>query len=157
MKNRSSCVVCRIILKLQVKYKTEISCIHNLNNSNESHYSSVTVEKDELMTINLFFASSSQTYMTCFSVLQLKQEASSSSLCMDASSCQLSLLFSFGYCSFAYLRVSTYTRCLGTIFKVTLLASLANDLIKEETELLNKYINSFVYGFQICIPPSQFP
>lgn len=66
MKNRSSCVVCRIILKLQVKYKTEISCIHNLNNSNESHYSSVTVEKDELMTINLFFASSSQTYDMLF-------------------------------------------------------------------------------------------
>lgn len=80
--------------------------------------------------------------MTCFSVLQLKWGASSSLLCMDASSGQRLLLLSFGNCCFAYLHISTYTRCLGTKFKVTLLVSLANNLIKE---ILNYWINILIH------------
>lgn len=76
---------------------------------------------------------------------------SSSSLCSHTSSCALSLLLSFGNCSFAYLRISTCTRCLGQNSKLLLLACLA------KTELLNKFINSFIYGFQLCMPLSQFP
>lgn len=80
--------------------------------------------------------------MTYFSVLQLKWDASSSLLCMDASSSQRLLLLCFGNCSFAYLHISTYTRCLGTKFNVTLLVSLANNLIKE---ILNYWINTLIH------------
>ena len=52
------------------------------------------------------------------------------------------MLLSFGNCSFAYLRISTYTKCLGTKFKVTLLVPLANDLIKEK---LNYWINILIH------------
>lgn len=55
----------------------------------------VSMEKDELMGINLSFNSSSHTNDMLFRP-QLKWDASSSSLCMGASSRQLSLLLFFG-------------------------------------------------------------
>lgn len=57
---------------------------------------------------------------------------------------------------FLLIYISTYTRCLRTNSIFTLL-SLANALIMEETELLNKYINSSICEFLITILLSQFP
>ena len=94
---------------------------------------------------DMFFCPTAK--MTCIQLFIMRIHLPSSSHCC----CPLGTVF------FAYLHISTYTRCLRTKFKLTLLASLANALITEETELLNKYINSFICEFPICILLSQFP
>ena len=95
------------------------------------------------MRINLSFASPSQTCDVCICPTA-KMGCTQLFIMHGCIFLSAVALLSFGSCSFANLHINTYTRCLGTKFKDTLLILLAIDLIKKETELLNKYINSSV-------------
>lgn len=91
-----------------------------------------------------------------FFVLQLKQHTFQLFI-MPMHIANQSLLLSFKrQCFFAYLH-STYQVFKNKILSYSISISSKCLVIMEETELLNKYINSFVCEFPICILLSQFP
>lgn len=146
MQNESTFVIYRIILKLQ-KYKIEISFICMLNNCNESYYQSAERRMSILEHIfplphghrMIFFFFLSCTAKTTYIQLFIMP--------MHLPSSITAALGNSVFCLFTYLHQVFKNKILSYSYQH--LQQMA--LIMEETELLNKYINSFVCEFPICI------